>query len=106
MLFRLILIPSFCLSFSPFPPPPSSSSLLSSSDALWFNQTLDHHNIRDLRRWQQRYWTGWDFYKLGGPVFILIGGEGEENPNWLNAGALHEYAKQFNGKLIAKTFVK
>ena len=28
---------------------------------------------------------------------MLIGGEGEENPGWLQAGALHDYAKQFGG---------
>ena len=30
-------------------------------------------------------------------MFLLIGGEGEENPGWLQAGALHDYAKQFGG---------
>ena len=49
------------------------------------------------RTWQQRYWAGWDFYTPGGPVFLLIGGEGEESPGWLQAGALHDYAKQFGG---------
>ena len=30
------------------------------------------------RVWQQRYWAGWEHYRPGGPVFLLIGGEGEE----------------------------
>ena len=30
-------------------------------------------------------------------MFLLIGGEGEENPGWLQAGALHDYAKKFGG---------
>ena len=51
----------------------------------------------DVRSWQQRYWAGWEYYKQGGPVFLLIGGEGEENPGWLQAGALHDYANQFGG---------
>ena len=53
-----------------------------------------------FRTWKQRYWIGWDYYEAGGPIFILIGGEGEENPGWLNAGALHDYAKQFNGAMF------
>lgn len=36
----------------------------------------------------------------GGPIFIMIGGEGEENPGWLTAGALHDYAKQFQGAMF------
>ena len=49
------------------------------------------------RTWQQRYWAGWDLYTPGGPVFLLIGGEGEESPGWLQAGALRDYAQQFGG---------
>ena len=48
--------------------------------------------------WQQRYWAGWEHYRPGGPVFLLIGGEGEETPGWLRAGALSDYAQQFNGR--------
>ena len=31
-------------------------------------------------------------------MFLLIGGEGEETPGWLRAGALSDYAQQFNGR--------
>ena len=54
--------------------------------------------ISHPRVWQQRYWAGWEHYRPGGPVFLLIGGEGEETPGWLRAGALSDYAQQFNGR--------
>ena len=52
------------------------------------------------RRWSQRYWLSWDHYKQGGPVFLLIGGEGAESPGWLEAGALHDYALQYSGAMF------
>ena len=55
-----------------------------------------------FRTWKQRFWSSWDYYEAGGPVFILIGGEGEENPGWLQAGALHDYAQQFKGAMMKR----
>ena len=108
---------------SPFPrppPPPLEQGAGPPPEPLWFEQLLDHFNVRDdrwaassthssttvstslylppPRVWQQRYWAGWEHYRPGGPVFLLIGGEGEETPGWLRAGALSDYAQQFNGR--------
>lgn len=48
----LFLFPSFCFSITPFPPPPSFlGSSATQDEAQWFNQTLDHFNIRD-ERWE------------------------------------------------------
>ena len=30
----------------------------------------------------------------------MIGGEGQENPGWLKAGSLHDYAKEFQGAMF------
>mgnify|MGYP001549627544 CR=1 FL=1 len=35
------------------------------------------------------------FYKLGGPVFLMIGGEGEANPKWMTDGYWLTYAKKY-----------
>ena len=69
-------------------------------EAQWFTQQLDHNNVRDPRTWKQRYWVSWEFFKTGGPVLIMIGGEGEENPAWLKAGALAEYGKQYGAAMF------
>ena len=69
---------------------------------ILFLYSLQHNSlyisVSPPRVWQQRYWAGWEHYRPGGPVFLLIGGEGEETPGWLRAGALSDYAQQFNGR--------
>ncbi|XP_037085863.1 putative serine protease K12H4.7 [Pollicipes pollicipes] len=62
----------------------------------WFTQKLDHSQPSDLRTWQQRYFTNDSFYKPGGPVFLMIGGEGKASPIWMVAGQWIEYARQHN----------
>ncbi|OQR76365.1 putative serine protease K12H4.7-like [Tropilaelaps mercedesae] len=54
-------------------------------EILWINQRLDHFNPADQRMWRQRYMVNEKFYKKGGPVFLLLGGEGEASPKWLSA---------------------
>jgi len=72
-------------------PPPMTNEALPQED--WFEQELDHFKPADTRTWRQRYWINWKHYKPGGPVLLMIGGEGEANPVWLNAGAWTEYAE-------------
>ena len=55
--------------------------------AQWIYQKLDHTIANDKIRWKQRYFvnsTWWDHHS--GPVFLLLGGEGPANPNWIVAG--------------------
>lgn len=72
-------------------------NLLSSSDnELWFIQNLDHSDPMNTRTWKQRYFVNDQFYKPGGPVFLMIGGEGAISEKWMTKGAWMKYAKQFN----------
>ena len=48
---------------------------------------LDHFHPTDGRIWKQRYFVNDSFYQTGGPVFIMIGGEGPANPIWMLEGA-------------------
>lgn len=50
----------------------------------WFDQKLDHFNQNDIRTWKQKYWMNDMFYKPGGPVFIMIGGEGPISRHWID----------------------
>ncbi|ODM93114.1 putative serine protease K12H4.7 [Orchesella cincta] len=63
---------------------------------LWLNQTLDHFTPSDTRTWKQRYYVNDQFYKPGGPVFLMIGGEGEATSIWMTNGAWITYAKELN----------
>ncbi|XP_076248423.1 putative serine protease K12H4.7 [Calliopsis andreniformis] len=61
----------------------------------WFTQFLDHFNPSDSRVWQQRYFMNGDYYKKGGPIFLMIGGEGTATAKWMMEGQWIEYAKEF-----------
>ncbi|XP_066273343.1 putative serine protease F56F10.1 [Branchiostoma lanceolatum] len=66
----------------------------------WVTQRLDHYNDADLRTWQQRYFVNDTFFKPGGPVFLMIGGEGTADPIWMVTGAWIEYAKEFHALCV------
>lgn len=36
------------------------------------------------------------YYKMGGPVFLMVGGREEISPSWMISGAWIEYAQLFN----------
>lgn len=61
----------------------------------WFTQYLDHFNPSNARVWKQKYFVNTDFYKLNGPIFLLIGAEGAANATWMVEGQWIEYAKEF-----------
>lgn len=62
----------------------------------WFEQMLDHFNPTNVDTWKQRFYTNQQFYQPGGPVFLMIGGEGEATADWMEKGAWIQYAKQHN----------
>lgn len=44
----------------------------------------------------QRFFMNKEFYKAGGPVFLMIGGEGAISSKWMGEGAWIHYAKEHN----------
>ncbi|CDQ79231.1 unnamed protein product [Oncorhynchus mykiss] len=64
----------------------------------WITQKLDHFNGADSRVWDQKFLVTETHYRAGGPVFLMIGGEGPINAGWMamNPGsAWLTYAKKF-----------
>jgi len=55
---------------------------------------LDHFNAIDGRTWDQRFWENMEHYAVGGPAFIMIGGEAEASPGWLNYGQWYKWAEE------------
>lgn len=64
--------------------------------AQWFEQNLDHFDPTNSKTWQQRFYVNDTFYKPNGPVFLMIGGEGEAKPKWMVEGAWLKYAQKYN----------
>jgi len=60
----------------------------------WFVQILDHFDPTNIGTWKQRFYTNKDYYEAGGPVFLMIGGEGEATADWMVKGAWIQYAKE------------
>ncbi|XP_055844315.1 putative serine protease K12H4.7 [Episyrphus balteatus] len=78
---------------------PSKFTLASQSQEpqlKWFQQILDHSNPTKYPKWKQRYYVSNEHYKTGGPIFLMIGGEGKETPKWMTSGAWIHYAAKFN----------
>jgi hypothetical protein len=63
----------------------------------WFTQTLNHFDVQDTRTFQQRYQVNDTFYEPGGPLFIMISGEGPASAVWLYLETdIMMNAQQFN----------
>lgn len=62
----------------------------------WFTQQLDHFDPTNQQTWKQRFFTNSTFYKKGGPVFLMIGGEGEASAKWMVEGQWIEDAEYFH----------
>ncbi|KAL2096293.1 hypothetical protein ACEWY4_008441 [Coilia grayii] len=99
----LVLVLCFCLScdarfkgFRRFGVQSEATQHRRGADVVdyWFTQRLDHFNGADTRVWKQRYFINDSFYRPGGPVFLMIGGEGPANPAWMQYGTWLTYAEK------------
>ena len=66
----------------------------------WLHQRLDHFRVTEQRTWAQRYWVSWAHYRPGGPALLMIGGEGEANPAWMEAGSWLSYARETGAAML------
>ncbi|XP_032887024.1 putative serine protease K12H4.7 [Amblyraja radiata] len=66
----------------------------------WFVQRLDHFNAADQRVWKQRFYINDTFYQPGGPVFLMIGGEGTANPAWMDHGSWINFAEKLGAMCL------
>ncbi|KAM8953164.1 putative serine protease K12H4.7 [Pelodytes ibericus] len=84
---------AFCSGFTSVRYFRTPSKILASFPERSFVQRLDHFNGADTRVWEQRYFVNDSFMQPGGPVFLMIGGEGKANPAWMKYGTWLTYAK-------------
>jgi len=81
----------------PKPPKPVDPKLLASGavSSAHFTQKLDHFNANDTRTWSQLYQINNDAYKAGGPMFVMISGEGPASINWMTYGQWFKNARTY-----------
>lgn len=70
---------------------------------LWFReQHVDHFDPTNTKKWSQRYYYNDTYYKAGGPVFLMIGGEGPATPRDVgDYFSIDYFAKNMNGLKVA-----
>ncbi|XP_063629181.1 putative serine protease K12H4.7 [Cydia splendana] len=56
---------------------------LNSVDEKWIEQPLDHFDSNEKRTFKMRYFENVELWKPKAPIFVSIGGEGEQDPRWL-----------------------
>uniref|UniRef100_A0A8B9GSL3 Serine protease 16 n=1 Tax=Astyanax mexicanus TaxID=7994 RepID=A0A8B9GSL3_ASTMX len=61
---------------------------------VWLTQIATALAFILAKHWTQ-YFVNDRFYKTGGPVFLMIGGEGPANPAWMQYGTWLNYAEKF-----------
>ncbi len=60
----------------------------------WFTQNIDHFDAT-AGTFQQRFQTNTTWYKPGGPLFLMLGGEGPANGGWIGMDtAVMVYAEE------------
>ena len=70
-----------------------------------FNQFVDHFEVTTLkdserRKFAQRYYSNFDYYKPGGPAFLYVGGEAELRSSSIGRGEIVTLAQRHNGALF------
>lgn len=66
----------------------------------WHTQKLTHFDDGNTATWNQQYWTNKQVYQEGGPIFIMLGGEGPAGPGWLQAGHMFDMAEEHGAMLL------
>ncbi len=83
------------------PPPPTSTHRREALPDQWFTQWVDHFDQQNGGTWKQRYFVNDQYYQKGGPVFLMLGGEGTANPIWLVENTqMVNYAQQFGALMF------
>lgn len=67
----------------------------------YIEQSLDHFNPSDDRKWMMRYYENDVYFQSDGPIFIYLGGEWQISPGSITQGTLIvEMAQENNGILF------
>lgn len=76
------------------------TDLLNVVEEKWIEQRLNHFDMQDIRSWQMRYLENLEFFQVGGPIFVYVGGEWEIHKSRLLGGYLFDLAQEFNASLF------
>ncbi|EGG23012.1 Putative serine protease [Cavenderia fasciculata] len=70
--------------------------------ALWFDQQVDHFDPLNQDTFKQQYFINDTYWRPGGPVFFVLGGEGPISPGYVNGHfVVNTYAQLFDALIVA-----
>ncbi|EGC40102.1 hypothetical protein DICPUDRAFT_147119 [Dictyostelium purpureum] len=70
--------------------------------AQWFNNQVDHYNPLNTETFKQRYYVNDTYWTPGGPVFLVLGGEGPISPSYVTGHfVVNYYAPMFDALIVA-----
>jgi len=67
-------------------PKPDADPKATKATTHYFNAKVDNFDSSNTATYKQRYWYNDQWYKPGGPQFLMIGGESEESSVWVDRG--------------------
>uniref|UniRef100_A0AC34G293 Serine protease K12H4.7 n=1 Tax=Panagrolaimus sp. ES5 TaxID=591445 RepID=A0AC34G293_9BILA len=56
------------------------------SPTYYFDSKIDNFDPNNFKTYKQRYWYSTQWYKPGGPQFLMVGGETEMSSGWVDSG--------------------
>ncbi|XP_048000800.1 putative serine protease K12H4.7 [Leguminivora glycinivorella] len=77
---------------------------LSSIEEKWIDQPLDHFDPNEKRTFKMRYFENLQFWQPNAPIYIFIGGEGEQQNFWTSDSdnmITGQMVKETHGTLFA-----
>ena len=82
--------------------PPFGSSIVSyeTVQEKWIEQRLNNFDPQNNQTWKMRYYENSNYLQNGGPVFIFVGGEWTASRGSLQAGHMHDMARDLNGTMF------
>lgn len=81
--------------------PITRTGIFATPTQKYIEQSLDHFNPQDQRRWMMRYFENDAYFQTGGPIFIYLGGEWTISTPSITQGTLIvEMAKENEGILF------
>ncbi|KAK0415707.1 hypothetical protein QR680_012076 [Steinernema hermaphroditum] len=83
-------------------PPPAAAVQDDQFPDQWFTQPVDNFDSSNKQTYNQRYWSNNQWYKEGGPIFLMLGGEGPEDNSWVSFEPLEwlQLAKKHNAMVF------
>ncbi|GAM28530.1 hypothetical protein SAMD00019534_117060 [Acytostelium subglobosum LB1] len=69
---------------------------------MWYTQKVDHYDPLNTDTFQQQYFVNATYWKPGGPVFLLLGGEGPASYTGVTGHfIINTYAQMFDALIVS-----